>query len=45
MLSIFIVFNNDRISITDAIIFENDVFFIAEDFNNNQNLFFRGKLK
>lgn len=37
--------NNDRIDISDAIIFENDVFFLADDFNNNQNLFFRGRLK
>ena len=37
--------NNDRIDISDAIIFENDVFFLADDFNNNQNLFFRGRFE
>ncbi len=37
-------FTND-ISILDATIFENEVFFLANDFTNNSNLIFHGKLK
>jgi hypothetical protein len=35
----------NEISIRDAVVFEKEVFFLANDFNNNLNLVFRGKLK
>jgi hypothetical protein len=37
--------NNSNISISDAVVFENDVFFLAADFNNYLNLVLRGTLK
>jgi len=36
---------NTSVSISDAIIFKNTVYFIATDFNNNNNLIFKGVLQ
>jgi hypothetical protein len=38
-------FSSNNTSITNGVVFEKDIFFIAIDFNNSQNLLIHGKLK
>lgn len=39
------ILNFDNKSLSDGVVFENDVFFVANDFNNGTNLIYHGRLK